>query len=149
MIRSNLFVTIYKSTLKILGLFLLIVIPKCSLCWFAVSTTIAICGAVPETASFWEYLLIGGIASTTAVFLYFKMKGKFKLLLRIVLLSGLGLIGSFLIFGLGTVFYFVGVGLISIISFYAFFFEVVKSKCCEVDFSTSIRMDNAIEDSIS
>lgn len=120
---------VYKSVLKFIGVLLLIIVPKCSLCLFAVGAAITVCGVEPEAPSSWEYLLVGTLTFLTGSLLFLRVKGRFKLFLRVVLLSGIGIIGSFMMYGLDALFYYVGVGLISV----AFLIEIITDNCCKVD----------------
>lgn len=77
--------TVRSKRWQFLSFGVLLILPKCSLCLFALSSSIAICGLEPRQTPFWEYLLIVILCFPMLMFhkegCPWKLKGRMLLLI--------------------------------------------------------------------
>ena len=93
---------------------LMLIIPKCSLCLFTVTNTIAVCGIAPMIPPTWEYLLIGFFALFQLSITGYEMRKNRRFWPVVVSTVGLGALSAFLFFEQPATFYYAGVLLISL-----------------------------------
>lgn len=99
------------SLTQYLSVGFLLLAPKCSLCIFALSTAIVVCGLDPQPES-WEYGLIGSLSIFPGLVLAWKMRNNFKLIPNLFSISGMMVIFSFLMYELNPTIYYLGIILI-------------------------------------
>ena len=93
---------------------LLLIIPKCSLCLFTVTNTIAVCGITPMVTPLWEYLLVGFFALFQLSITLYEMRRNLKIVPLLVSAAGLVALSAFLFFDRSATWYYSGVLLISL-----------------------------------
>lgn len=97
------------------GLGVLFILPKCSLCVFTVSSSIAVCGIDTAENPIWEYLLTGGLSVLPLIVLSNKASGITTMVTVISALLGLFVVLGFLIFSWSQIFYYLGVSLLVVV----------------------------------
>lgn len=92
---------------------LLLIIPKCSLCLFTVTNTIAVCGITPMITPLWEYLLVGFFALFQLSITLYEMRKNLKVVPLLISALGLAALSAFLFFKQPDTYYYAGVLLLS------------------------------------
>ena len=109
----------------------LMVIPKCSLCLFTVTSAITVCGVAPVVPPTWEYLLIGFFGLLQLGLVMYEIRKGFYMLSIVLSITGVLSLAGFLLLNLSTWSYYVGVGLL-LLSWFTLRWYAVRNKrdCC-------------------
>ncbi|MGB3464176.1 MAG: hypothetical protein WBA74_02865 [Cyclobacteriaceae bacterium] len=125
---------VHQSTLekiiKVGGILTMLILPKCSLCLFAVTGAITVCGIKADVPALWEYVAVFALSVGMVVICLIRLRGKYNYLFKGMLLTGLLSVAIFLISGTPVIVYYAGIGLISFVSIVTFGREFREGRCC-------------------